>query len=176
MQYIHCFTHSHQLQAQIRMHSFSILYLWVLCALQATPCYSSVVNSAYSARGAIHARDKAESSGSIRYAISSSYSSLSGTNLSTATNSSQVPLRTALNSAQSSNRGSPSRTESSGTLTSTAGSRPSNLTTWEKSDSTRQSHRFTSALPSRTLSQPPQQYRTNLVGAKRRRGRQPLLT
>ena len=158
------------------MHSFSILYLWVLCALQATSCYSSEVNSAYSARGDLHARDKAESSGSKQHAISSSYSSLSGANLSTTTNSSHLPLKTALNSTQSSNRGSLSRTESSGALTSTADSRPSNLTTWEKSDSTRQSHRFTSALPSSTISQPHQHYRPNLVSTKGRRGRQPLLT
>ena len=154
------------------MHSFSTLYLWVLCALQATQCSSSGVNSAYSARGALHARAKAEPSASIQHTISSTYSSLSSANLSTTTNSSQGPFKTAINSTQSSNGGSPSRTESSGTLTSTAGT----LTTREQSDSTRPSHRFTIALPSSTLSQPPQRYQPNLVGAKERRGRQPLLT
>ena len=157
------------------MHSFSILHLWALCALQATLCCSSVVNSAYSSRRAFYARDRAESSGSIQHAISSTYSSLSSANLST-TNSSQVPSRTALNSIQSSVGGSSSRTESSGTLTSTAGSRPSALITLEKSDSTRPSHRFTSALPSSTLSQLSLRYRPTLVSAKGCRGKQQLLT
>ena len=176
MEDIHSFTHSHQSQVQIQMHSLSILYLWVLCTLQATPCYSSVVSSAYSALGALHARDKAASSGSIQHAISSTYSSLSSANLSTTTISSHIPFNTALNSTQSSNGGSPSRTKSSGTLTSTARSRPSTLTTWEESDSTRPSQRLTSALPSSTLSQPPHRNRPNLVGVKGRRGRYPLLT
>ena len=153
------------------MHSFSILCPWVVFALQATPCYSSVVSPAYSARGALHARDKAGSSSSIQHAISSTYSGLSSASLSTSTSTSPILSKTALNSTQSSNGGFSSRTESSSISTSAAGSKSSTMPTWKGSASTRPSYRFTSTLPSSTLSQSAQRHRGNFVSANSRRER-----
>ena len=153
------------------MHSFSTLCPWVLFALQFTPSCSSVVSPTYSIRGALHARDKAGSSGSIQHAISSTYSGLSSASLSTSTSTSPVQSKSTLNSTQSSSGGFSSRTESSRISTSAVGSKSSTMPTWKGSASTGPSYRFTSALPKSTLSQSAQRYTGNSVSAHSRRGR-----
>ena len=158
------------------MHSFSTLCPWVLFALQVTPYYSSVVNPTYSIRGALHARDKAGSSGSIQHAISSTYSGLSSASLSTNTSTSPVQSKSTLNSTQSSSGSFSSRTEPSRISTSAVGSKSSTMPTWKSSASVGPSYRLTSALPNSTLSQSAQRYTGSPVSAHSRRGRRHQLS